>query len=109
MAIGSGKASSDPLFYAYLCAVADWRVKIAYESGKRRPGILLWPEFLASFRMYFDAESNWRKNVIKGNVSYYNSGVLPVDLPLLTGPLWKIVMSETKNGKKTSDIKKSKN
>ncbi|MGK5067402.1 T6SS effector phospholipase Tle3 domain-containing protein [Janthinobacterium sp. RT4P48] len=109
VAIGSGKASSDPLFYAYLCAVADWRVKIAYESGKRRPGILLWPEFLASFRMYFDAESNWRKNVIKGNVSYYNSGVLPVDLPLLTGPLWKIVMSETKNGKKTSDIKKSKN
>lgn len=27
VAIGSGKASSDPLFYAYLCAVADWRVK----------------------------------------------------------------------------------
>ncbi|MGK5065394.1 T6SS effector phospholipase Tle3 domain-containing protein [Janthinobacterium sp. LB3P112] len=108
VAIGSGKASSDPLFYAYLCAVADWRVKISYESGKRRPGILLWSEFLENFRTYFDVENSWRKNVIKGNISYYNSGVLPADLPLLIGPLWKIVISETKSGKKTSDVKKSK-
>ena len=108
VAIGSGKASSDPQFYAYLCAVADWRVKISYESGKRRPGILLWSEFLETFRMYFDAEDSWRKNVIKGNISYYNSGVLPADLPLLTGSLWKIVISETKSGKRTSDVKQSK-
>jgi pimeloyl-ACP methyl ester carboxylesterase len=108
VAIGSGKASSDPQFYAYLCAVADWRVKLSYESGKRRPGILLWSEFLENFRMYFDSENSWRKNVIKGNISYYNSGVLPADLPLLTGPLWKIVISETKSGKITSDVKKSK-
>ncbi|PLY39276.1 hypothetical protein CSZ94_27330 [Janthinobacterium sp. ROICE36] len=108
VAIGNGKASSDPQFYAYLCAVADWRVKISYESGKRRPGILLWSEFLENFRMYFDTEDSWRKNVIKGNISYYNSGVLPADLPLLTGPLWKIVISETKSGKKTSDVKQSK-
>ncbi|MNN16218.1 hypothetical protein D3C81_1293510 [compost metagenome] len=58
--------------------------------------------------MYFDAEDSWRKNVIKGNISYYNSGVLPADLPLLTGSLWKIVISETKSGKRTSDVKQSK-
>lgn len=108
VAIGSGKASSDPQFYAYLCAVADWRVKISYEGGKRRPGILLWSEFLENFRVYFDAENSWRKNVIKGNISYYNSGGLPSDLPLLTGALWKIVISETKSGKRTSDVNKPK-
>ena len=108
VAIGSGKASSDPQFYAYLCAVADWRVRITYENGKRRPGILLWSEFLENFRMYFDAENTWRKNVIKGNVSYYNSGVLPADLPVLTGPLWKIILSETKSDKKTSAARRPK-
>ena len=108
VAIGSGKASSDPQFYAYLCAVADWRVRITYENGKRRPGILLWSEFLENFRMYFDAENTWRKNVIKGNVSYYNSGVLPADLPVLTGPLWKIIISETKSDKKTSAARRPK-
>ncbi|WP_157808890.1 effector protein Tle3 domain-containing protein [Janthinobacterium sp. OK676] len=41
MAIGSGKASSDPQFYAYLCAVADWRVKDLKSNEKGRNGILI--------------------------------------------------------------------
>ena len=45
VAIGSGKASSDPQFYAYLCAVADWRVKKLYENVKGRQGILLTEKF----------------------------------------------------------------
>src|SRR5450830_795047 len=52
VAIGSGKASSDPQFYAYLCAVADWRVKISYESGKRRPGMRMWEDFQIAFGPY---------------------------------------------------------
>lgn len=45
VAIGRGRASTDPNFYAYLCAVADWRLKRPEKiSDKPRPGINTWDE-----------------------------------------------------------------
>lgn len=97
VAIGSGKASSDPKFYAYLCAVADWRVKTPKSTDKPRDGILLTHKFRTLHAVYLAVEPPWRTAVINGNIEYYNSGILPAGLPLLSGGLWKIVISQTKN------------
>ncbi|MNM19462.1 hypothetical protein D3C81_297690 [compost metagenome] len=97
VAIGSGKASSDPLFYAYLCAVADWRVKNLKNNEKRRNGIRIKEEFVVEFSPYLSVEPAWRSAVINGSIDYYNTGILPAGLPLLSGSLWKIVVSQTKN------------
>jgi hypothetical protein len=99
VAIGSGKASSDPKFYAYLCAVADWRVKTPKSTDKPRDGILLTHKFRTLHTVYLAVEPPWRTAVINGNIEYYNSGILPAGLPLLSGTLWKIVISQTKNMK----------
>ncbi len=99
VAIGSGKASSDPQFYAYLCAVADWRVKILKKGEQPRDGILLMHRFRALYSSYLNVEPAWRQSIIEGNIGYYNSGSLPAGLPLLSGALWKIVVSQTKNMK----------
>ncbi|MBW3511098.1 DUF3274 domain-containing protein [Janthinobacterium sp. NKUCC06_STL] len=99
VAIGSGKASSDPLFYAYLCAVADWRVKMLKKGEQPRDGIILMHRFRALYSSYLDVEPAWRQSIIEGNIAYYNSGNLPAGLPLLSGALWKIVVSQTKNMK----------
>ena len=99
VAIGSGKASSDPQFYAYLCAVADWRVKKKKSNDKPRTGMRMWEDFLIDFAPYLAAEPVWRKTLIEGNKDYYSTGILPAGLPLLAGPLWKIVVSETRNRK----------
>jgi hypothetical protein len=100
VAIGSGKASSDPKFYAYLCAVADWRLKRPGSMDRIRPGILQWRQFVAEFGTYLQCEPQWRRELIEGNADYYSSGVLPVCLPLLTGKLSDIVVSETTAGKR---------
>jgi Protein of unknown function (DUF3274) len=101
LAIGSGRASSHPWFYKYLCAVADWRLKIPEKKNDRaRPGILTWAKFLEKFSVYYACEPPWRKALIEGNVEYYSKGGLPRDLPLLKGKLWDIVVSETTSGKK---------
>lgn len=97
VAIGSGKASSDPKFYAYLCAVADWRIKTLGPTDKPRDGILLAQDFRTLHAVYLAVEPAWRKAIIDGNIDYYNSGVLPAGLPLLSGGLWKIVISQTRN------------
>ena len=99
LSIGSGKAVSDPAFYAYLCAVADWRLKKPNKFTQPRPGILTWDSFLKLYRAYYDNEPNWRKQLIQGSVGYYSSGILPGGLPLLAGKLWDIVISETTSGK----------
>lgn len=103
VAIGSGKASSDPLHYKYLCAVADWRLK---KPDKRkdgvRPGILTWANFLSQFSVYYNCESDWCKALIEGNADYYSTGVLPSCLPVLTGKLWDIVVSETVSGERVN-------
>jgi hypothetical protein len=100
VAIGSGKASSDPKFYAYLCAVADWRLKKPTPIDKPRTGMLTWDKFVADFSTYLQCEPQWRRELIEGNVIYYSSGVLPGCLPLLTGKLSDIVVSETTAGKR---------
>ena len=105
VAIGSGKASSDPLFYAYLCAVADWRVKMLKKGEQPRDGILLMHRFRALYSSYLDVEPAWRQSIIEGNIGYYNSGSLPAGLPLLSGALWKIVVSQTKSMKIVAEKK----
>jgi len=108
VAIGSGKASSDPAFYAYLCAVADWRVKKLEPREKPRAGIQLADNFYKEHAAYLKVEPAWRRTTIDGNLRYYNTGSLPADLPLLSGPLWKIVISETKKMKRVSEKSKKK-
>lgn len=92
-------ASTDPSFYAYLCAVADWRLKDPQKFIVPRPGIRIWQDFLAEFQVYWNVEPRWRKALIEGNVGYYSTGELPAGLPVLTGKLWDIVVSETVDGK----------
>jgi len=98
LSIGSGKAVSDRAFYAYLCAVADWRIKNVRDKEISRPGILTLGEFTIRFASYLGCEPAWRKELILGNAEYYSSGLLPSTLPLLTGKLWKIIISETTDG-----------
>lgn len=108
VAIGSGKASSHPQFYAYLCAVADWRLKKLVPPDKGRTGILNWKRFLNLHGGYYECEPEWRRQIIEGNVDYYSSGTLPKCLPVLTGKLWEIVVSETTSGKRVSQAIMSK-
>lgn len=103
VAIGSGKASSDPKFYAYLCAVADWRIRKPKSNDKPRKGILLEELFRSSYSVFLSKEPAWRAAIINGTIDYYNSGVLPTGLPLLSGALWKIVISQTKNMKMVTE------
>lgn len=97
VAIGSGKAVSHPLFRAYLCAVADWRLKEPKPNESVRPGILEWQDFNEQFHKYFDAEPDWRKQLIRGNCVYYSTGELPSCLPLVTD-LPPAVVNETMSG-----------
>ena len=82
VAIGGGKAPTDPLFYKYLCAVADWRLKQPRATEKARPNILTWEKFKGTFQAYWVDERPWRKSLIEGNSIYYSIGALPTDLPL---------------------------
>lgn len=95
VAIGRGKASSHPQFYLYLCAVADWRMKIPNKSDRLRPSILLWEKFTKKFAAYWDKEPAWRKKIIEGNAKYYSTGDLPAFLPVLPGDLPPTVICET--------------
>ncbi|NIA57112.1 DUF3274 domain-containing protein [Massilia sp. TW-1] len=82
VAIGGGKAPTHPLFYKYLCAVADWRLKEPRNKEQPRHGILKWSEFLKQFATYWADERPWRKALIEGNKVYYSTGNLPAELPL---------------------------
>lgn len=105
VAIGSGKASSDPQFYEYLCAVADWRVKDLKTNEKGRKGMRIKEKFLSDFAAYLSVEPAWRSEAINGGIDYYNTGILPAGLPLLSGALWKIVVSQTKDMKIVTEKK----
>jgi hypothetical protein len=94
VAIGGGKASSDPNFHRYLCAVADWRVQ--KNSSMKRPGIPQWNKFQNTYSTYLSAEPAWRSSLIAGNVTYYSTGVLPSVLPVLPEGLPADVLSELK-------------
>ncbi|TFW33583.1 T6SS effector phospholipase Tle3 domain-containing protein [Massilia horti] len=82
VAIGGGHAPTHPLFYKYLCAVADWRLKQPGPREQPRPGILTREKFLQQFSVYWADERPWRKALIEGNSGYYSKGILPDGLPL---------------------------
>lgn len=98
VAIGGGKAPTHPLFYKYLCAVADWRLKDPPDKEKSRPGILEWSKFLEQFAAYWEDERPWRKTLIEGNQIYYTTGKLPADLPLPPEGLPHCVIVESMTG-----------
>jgi hypothetical protein len=102
VAIGSGKASSHRLFYAYLCAVADWRLKNPSPGDYIRKEMPTWDDFMDKYGAYYECEPDWRKQLIKGNVDYYSYGELPSCLPVLSGKLWDIVISETTLGRRVN-------
>jgi hypothetical protein len=102
LSIGSGKAASHPKFYAYLCAVADWRLKKLGSGDPVRKGVPTWTKFMEKHRAYYECEPDWRKQVIEGNADYYSKGTLPTCLPVLIGKLWDIVVSETTTGKRVN-------
>jgi hypothetical protein len=108
LSIGSGKASSHPKFYAYLCAMADWRLRKPVPGLPLRPGILTWDRFMDRHSAYYECEPDWRKQAIEGNADYYSHGTLPTWLPVLTGKLWDIVVSETTTGKRVNASNASK-
>lgn len=78
VAIGLGQAVTDPGFYRYLCAVADWRLKKPEPGMPDREGILTWKKFTEIHGKYFSVECAERKKLIDGNSTYYSTGVLPV-------------------------------
>jgi hypothetical protein len=99
VAIGGGKAPTDPLFYKYLCAVADWRLKKPDATKFVRPNILTWDDFKKKFQTYWTDERPWRKSLIDGTSVYYSSGALPTDLPLPPDGLPTTLVVESISGK----------
>jgi len=96
LSIGGGLASSDPKFYAYLCAVADWRLQ--KELTAKRPSILQWEIFLKDYGAYWSVERAERKELIEGNAVYYSTGTLPSCVPALHTGLPSLVVCETMAG-----------
>ena len=94
IAVGRGSAVSDKAFYAYLCAVADWRLKEPGKGEAIRPGILTWSDFLDRHMQYFECEPPEIRELIRGNCDYYSKGVLPQCVPTLAGRP-RAVISET--------------
>ncbi|WP_426100939.1 T6SS effector phospholipase Tle3 domain-containing protein [Massilia sp. TSP1-1-2] len=103
VAIGGGQASSDPNFYAYLCAVADWRLQSS-KSAQPRPSIMKWGQFVKDFHGYWEAEPKWRKDVVQGSADYYSSGRLPACVPPLHTGLPSTVVCETVAGARTAAV-----
>ena len=94
IAVGRGRAVSDKAFYAYLCAVADWRLKEPSKGEAIRPGILTWSNFLKKHMQYFECEPPEIRELIRGNCDYYSKGELPQCVPTLAGRP-RAVISET--------------
>ncbi len=94
IAVGRGRAVSDKAFYAYLCAVADWRLKEPGKGDVIRPGILTWRDFLDEYGQYFECEPPEIRELIRGNCDYYSKGELPPCVPTLAARP-RAVVSET--------------
>jgi hypothetical protein len=92
VAIGGGKASSDPEFYRYLCAVADWRLQ--KNRRLRKPSVEWWDNFSEKYAAYVRCEPEWRSYLISANSEYYSHGVLPDRLPVLPEGLPDSVICE---------------
>ena len=83
ISVGQGRAVSDKDFYAYLCAVADWRLKEPPPNEKIRPGILTWKRFNQRYGGYFECEPEDIKKIVRGNCDYYSTGVMPACVPTI--------------------------
>lgn len=94
IAIGGGKAASDPNFYAYLCAVADWRMQ-TNSLAPSRVSIMRWNDFLQKFSAYWRAEPAWRREIISGTARYYSTGFFPPWVPTLRDGMPTSVVCET--------------
>ena len=98
IAIGRGRAVTDPGFYRYLCAVADWRLKKPRIKEVVRKGILTWQDFEKIYKCYVAVEPPERRKIIEGNSDYYSTGVLPECVPNLANRPGAVVV-ETADGK----------
>jgi len=87
VAIGRGEAVGDPLFYKYLCAVADWRIKKGIDSDYRNSSVRVWEDVVKELNLHWRVERDWRVSIIEGNLKYYMSGILPNFLPNLNDVL----------------------
>jgi hypothetical protein len=103
VAIGGGQASSDPKFYAYLCAVADWRLQ-SNPLAPIRPTITQWDDFTSDFGIYWNVEPSSRKHLIQGNADYYSNGKLPACVPALHAGLPSLVVCETMQGTRSAQV-----
>ena len=101
VAIGGGQASSDPKFYAYLCAVADWRLQ-SNPLALKRPSITRWEDFISDFGIYWNVEPSSRKDLIQGNADYYSNGKLPACVPALRAGIPSLVVCETMQGTRST-------
>lgn len=97
MSIGGGKASSDPKFHAYLCAVADWRLQTERRAA-HRPSITRWIDFAEIFNAYLQVEPSCRKDLILDAARYYSTGTLPRSIPGIGEGLPKAVICQTVAG-----------
>ena len=83
ISVGQGRAVSDKDFYAYLCAVADWRLKEPPPGELIRPGILTWSDFMDLHKKFFECEPEDIKKIVRGNCDYYSTGVMPSCVPTI--------------------------
>ena len=77
VAVGLGQAVTDPGFYRYLCAVADWRLKKPEPNRPNRKGIMSWEKFSELFDIYLKREDPSRLAIIEGSSDYYSKGIMP--------------------------------
>jgi len=76
VAIGGGKASSDPEFYRYLCKVADWRLQ--RNAVPDPPRVYLWKKFLEGYSEYFSCEPAWRSYLIEAIQNTTQAACFPI-------------------------------
>jgi hypothetical protein len=74
--VGQGLAVSNPSFYSYLCAVADWRLK----KPKRRANPARHPDLefvLLNLQVLLRCGDRVAGSDHQGSSDYYSSGILP--------------------------------
>ncbi|MCK6387620.1 MAG: DUF3274 domain-containing protein, partial [Zoogloea sp.] len=98
VAVGLGQAVTDPGFYRYLCAVADWRLKKPAAGIPDREGILTWKKFTQAHDKYFSKEPQERKELIEESSTYYSTGILPKSVKSIAERP-KAIIAETTDGR----------
>jgi hypothetical protein len=98
VAIGSGRACSDKHFYRYLCALADWRILEASPTDIDGQSVMTWPIFITRFSGQLACTREEWQDLILANKHYYNTGELPIYLPLVGQCLGKYLVCESVGG-----------